>query len=101
MKYVNDKIFIFSAFSLFSFPSVEFIILLLLVYLLAQDGDTALMSAAAYGQAGVVTLLVNRGANLDLKNRVSKPYKALTLFCLIILFSILAVWTYCIGQSYG
>ena len=35
-----------------------------------QYGDMALIGAAQEGRAAVVTLLLDRGANIDLKNKV-------------------------------
>ena len=44
-------------------------------YLLAQEGWTALIYAAGYGHTEVVSLLVERGADLDLQDGVSKTNK--------------------------
>ena len=49
----------------------ELILLVCCFYLLVQGGSTALMVAAWYGCAAVVAFLVDRGADLDLKNNVS------------------------------
>ena len=38
--------------------------------LISQDGDSALMEAAYYGETDVVVELVKAGANLDLQNKV-------------------------------
>ena len=53
----------------------ELILLVCCFYLLAQGGSTALMIAAWNGRAEVVALLVERGADLDLQDNVSKPNK--------------------------
>ena len=37
----------------------------------SQDGSTALMMAAERGKADVARLLLDRGAAMDVKNRVS------------------------------
>ena len=51
------------------------ILLVCCFYLLVQGGETALMYAALNDQAEVVALLVERGADLNLKNNVSKTNK--------------------------
>ena len=35
-----------------------------------QDGHTALMRAVYHGHVGIVTLLLDRGANIDLADKV-------------------------------
>ena len=42
--------------------------------MITQDGDTALMMAARDGRTEVVTLLLEAGANADLKNEVCFPH---------------------------
>ena len=54
----------------------ELILLVCCFYLLVQYGGfTALIWAARYGRAEVVSLLVERGADLNLQNIVSKTNK--------------------------
>ncbi len=43
----------------------------MLLYLLVQYARTALMWAAVWGHAAVVDLLVDKGANLNLQDKVS------------------------------
>lgn len=53
---------------------------------LYQDDWTALMLAARYGHAGIVTLLLDRGASIDLAQKVKYALSAsivLWRMCLI------------------
>ena len=51
------------------------ILLVCCFYLLVQDGSTALMDAVCNGEAPVVALLAERGADLNLHSDVSKTNK--------------------------
>ena len=53
----------------------QLILLVCCIYLLVQYGETALMGAARYGRTAMVAFLVERGADLDLRDDVSKPNK--------------------------
>ena len=40
-----------------------------LILIIESDGNTALMVAAAYGHTEVVKLLIDKGANIEAKNK--------------------------------
>ena len=51
-------------------PFCEVISVSLHMYVITQDGDTALMMAAREGRTEVVSLLLEAGANTDLQKKV-------------------------------